>query len=158
MNKLNEEIKSIVDNTIEENNWRMLASKEYSEFFTPTELAKDIKLKDKKITGAEVNNILEELHFFERVDGKIILTEEGKKYGRYAIAIHLSNDKPIITDKGYAKYKIEVVDIIKKFISENPQFLIKKREERKQKLKETRAKNKTEKLNKDVVTENGKKE
>ncbi|MCI8397369.1 MAG: hypothetical protein HFJ52_07130 [Clostridia bacterium] len=158
MKKLKEEIKEIVNHTIKENNWDSLVSKKYGEFFTPTELSIHIIFNDKKITGTEVNDILEELHFFERVDEKIILTEEGKEYGRYAIAIHLSDNKPIITDKGYAKYRMEVVDIINQFISENPQFLIKKREERNQKKKETREKNKKLKEENKEELANGKEE
>ena len=158
MEKLKEDIKEIVNHTIKENNWGSLVSKEYGEFFTPTELSIHIIFNDKKITGTEVNDILEELHFCERVDEKIVLTEEGKKYGRYAVAIHLSDKNPIITDKGYAKYRREIVDIINQFISDNPQFLINKREERKQKAKETREKNKKLKEENKEVTANGKEE
>lgn len=158
MERLKEQIKKIIGNTIVENNWDKLASKEYNEFFKPTELAIHITFNDKKITGAEVNDVLEELHFFERVDEKIVLTEKGKEYGRYAIAIKLSDKQPIITDKGYAKYRIEVVDVIKKFIAENPQFLINKREERKQKTKETKERNKKLKEENKEESENGKEE
>lgn len=147
MEKIRKQIETIVDTTIKENNWEKLTSKEYEEFLAVTEIAKKVIIDEKAITGAEVNDILEELGFCKRIDEKIILTNEGKRYGRYVVSIHLSTKSNMVTDKGYAKYKIEVIDIITKFIKENPNFIFEKRLERKNKAIETRKKNKEEKEN-----------
>ncbi len=125
MEKIRKQIETIVDTTIKENNWEKLTSKEYEEFLAVTEIAKKVIIDEKAITGAEVNDILEELGFCKRIDEKIILTNEGKRYGRYVVSIHLSTKSNMVTDKGYAKYKIEVIDIITKFIKENPNFIFK---------------------------------
>lgn len=139
---LEHEIKKIIEKTIKENKWDKLTSKEYEEYLKVTDIAKEIPYNGKTLKGEEVTDILEELGFCKRENGIIRLTEEGKKYGRYVISIHLSNDKPIVTDKGYAKYKIEVKEIIERFISENPNFVESKRDERKKRRNETRQKNK----------------
>lgn len=152
MENLRKDIETIVNNTIEENEWEKLSSKEYEEFLNVTDIAKYITINEKKISSAEVNDILEELGLCKRNESNISLTDKGKKYGRYVIAIHLSKSKHVITDKGYARYKIEVVDLIKNFVSENPNFLVNKRIERKNKAMETRKKNKDlENLNKEVA-------
>ena len=142
-----EKIREQIEKIIKENGWNKMTSKEYEEFMKVTEIAKMVTFNEKTITGAEVNDILEKLGFCERIDKRVILTEKGKKYGRYVISIYLSTKSPIVTDKGYAKYKIEVVDIIEKFILENPDFILEKRLERKNKLIETKNKNKEEKEN-----------
>lgn len=154
MENLRKDIETIVNNAIEENEWEKLSDKEYEEFLNVTDIAKCITINEKTISSAEVNDVLEELGLCKRNESNIILTDEGKKYGRYVIAIHLSKSKPIITDKGYARYKIEVVDLIKKFISENPNFIVDKRIERKNKALETRKKNKELEGSNKEVTEN----
>lgn len=146
MEKLRENIETIVNNTIVENEWEKLSSKEYEGFLNVTEIAKIITSTGISIRREEVTDVLEELGVCKRNDKNIVLTDEGKKYGRYVIAIHLSKSKPIITDKGYARYKIEVVDLIKKFISENPNFIVDKRIERKNNSLETRKKIKSQKV------------
>lgn len=142
MQELDKKIKEIVNKAIEENNWNKLSSTEYEEFFKVTELAEQINFEGKKLRREEVTDILEELKICKRQDKKIILTDKGKKYGRYVISICLSDNTPIITDKGYIKYKIEVKEMIDEFISKNPKFLLEKREERKRKRNETRKRNK----------------
>ena len=154
MKELRENIEMIVNKTIEENKWDKLSSTDYGEFLKVTEIGEKVTFKGKKITGAEVTDILEELGICERKDSTIKLTEEGKKYGRYVISIHISDKSPHVTDKGYAKYKIEVKDLIEKFIFENPQFLLTKREERIKKSQETKKKNKALKENNKEATEN----
>lgn len=154
MEKLRENIETIVNNTIVENEWEKLSSKEYEGFLNVTEIAKIITSTGISIRREEVTDVLEELGVCKRNDKNIVLTDEGKKYGRYVIAIHLSKSKPIITDKGYARYKIEVVDLIKKFISENPNFIVDKRIERKNNSLETRKKNKESEGSNKEVTEN----
>lgn len=143
------EIVEIVEKAIKENNWEKLSSKEYEGFQTVTEIAEKITLNGKKVKPEEINDILEEMELCKRIDKKVILTEKGKQYGRYVICIHLLKDKPIVTDKGYVKYKIEVKELIEKFIAENPEFIINKRQERNNKRNETRKKNKEMKENKE---------
>lgn len=142
MEKIREKIELIVNNTIQQNNWNKLSSNEYVELLKVTEIGKQININGKSITGAEVTDILEEIGICKRENEKIILTDKGKLYGKYAISICLSTNKHIVTDKGYAKYKIEVIDLIKKFILDNPDFILKKRLERKNKSNETKKKNK----------------
>ena len=145
MENIREQIETIVNNTIQENNWKNLTSKEYSEFSNVTEIGKQININDKSITGAEVTDVLEEIGICKRENERIILTDKGKLYGRYAISICLSTNNPIVTDKGYAKYKMEVKELIEKFLLENPQFIENKRKERNTK------RNKTRNLNKEKI-------
>lgn len=154
MERLRKDIETVVNNTIAENEWEKLSSKEYEEFLSITEIAKIITSDGISIRREEVTDVLEELGVCKRNDKNIVLTDEGKKYGRYVIAIHLSNNKSIITDKSYARYKIEVVNLIKKFISENPNFIDDKRMERKNKSMETRNKNKELKNKNEEVAKN----
>lgn len=149
MENIREQIETIVNNTIQENNWENLTSKEYSEFSNVTEIGKQINFNDKSITGAEVTDVLEEIGICKRENERIILTDKGKLYGRYAISICLSTNNPIVTDKGYAKYKMEVKDLIEKFLLENPQFIESKRKERNTK------RNKTRNLNKEKIYKEG---
>lgn len=149
MENIREQIETIVNNTIQENNWENLTSKEYSEFSNVTEIGKQIDFNDKSITGAEVTDVLEEIGICKRENERIILTDKGKLYGRYAISICLSTNNPIVTDKGYAKYKMEVKDLIEKFLLENPQFIESKRKERNTK------RNKTRNLNKEKIYKEG---
>ncbi len=149
MENIREQIETIVNNTIQENNWENLTSKEYSEFSNVTEIGKQINFNDKSITGAEVTDVLEEIGICKRENERIILTDKGKLYGRYVISICLSTNNPIVTDKGYAKYKMEVKDLIEKFLLENPQFIESKRKERNTK------RNKTRNLNKEKIYKEG---
>lgn len=149
MENIREQIETIVNNTIQENNWENLTSKEYSEFSNVTEIGKQIDFNDKSITRAEVTDVLEEIGICKRENERIILTDKGKLYGRYAISICLSTNNPIVTDKGYAKYKMEVKDLIEKFLLENPQFIESKRKERNTK------RNKTRNLNKEKIYKEG---
>ena len=149
MENIREQIETIVNNTIQENNWKNLTSKEYSEFSNVTEIGKQININDKSITGAEVTDVLEEIGICKRENDRIILTDKGKLYGRYAISICLSTNNPIVTDKGYAKYKMEVKELIEKFLLENPQFIENKRKERNTK------RNKTRNLNKEKIYKEG---
>lgn len=149
MENIREQIETIVNNTIQENNWENLTSKEYSEFSNVTEIGKQINFNDKSITGAEVTDVLEEIGICKRENERIILTDKGKLYGGYAISICLSTNNPIVTDKGYAKYKMEVKDLIEKFLLENPQFIESKRKERNTK------RNKTRNLNKEKIYKEG---
>lgn len=149
MENIREQIETIVNNTIQENNWKNLTSKEYSEFSNVTEIGKQININDKSITGAEVTDVLEEIGICKRENERILLTDKGKLYGRYVISIYLSASNHIVTDKGYVKYKMEVKELIEKFLLENPQFIESKRKERNTK------RNKTRNLNKEKIYEEG---
>lgn len=149
MENIREQIETIVNNTIQENNWKNLTSKEYSEFSNVTEIGKQININDKSITGAEVTDVLEEIGICKRENERILLTDKGKLYGRYVISIYLSANNHIVTDKGYVKYKMEVKELIEKFLLENPQFIENKRKERNTK------RNKTRNLNKEKIYKEG---
>lgn len=116
MGKIKEKVETIVNTAIQENGWEKLSSKEYSEYKTVTEIGKRITINGKNLKGKEVNILLEEMGFVIKEDNKRTLTDKGKKYGRYAICIKLNNNKPLITDQAYAKYKIEVIDEIKAYL------------------------------------------
>lgn len=149
MENIREQIETIVNNTIQENNWKNLTSKEYSEFSNVTEIGKQININDKSITGAEVTDVLEEIGICKRENERILLTDKGKLYGRYVISIYLSANNHIVTDKGYVKYKMEVKELIEKFLLENQQFIENKRKERNTK------RNKTRNLNKEKIYKEG---
>ena len=149
MENIREQIETIVNTTIQENNWKNLTSKEYSEFSNVTEIGKQININDKSITGAEVTDVLEEIGICKRENERILLTDKGKLYGRYVISIYLSANNHIVTDKGYVKYKMEVKELIEKFLLENQQFIENKRKERNTK------RNKTRNLNKEKIYKEG---
>ena len=114
--KTKEEIKEILNETIKENSWDMLTSSDYSEYVNVTTLGKEIIVNEKKLSEMKVNEILEEMDFIRKEGKRIILTEKGKEYGRYAIAISMHSSKPLITDSGYAKYKKTVIPVIKEYL------------------------------------------
>lgn len=153
MENIKEQIETIVNTTIKQNGWKKLTSEEYIEFLKVTEIGKLVIFKGKSITGAEVTDVLEEIGICKRENERIILIDKGKLYGRYAISICLSTNNPIVTDKGYAKYKMEVKELIEKFLLENPQFIENKQKERDTKINKTRNLNK-EKIYKEE-TRNG---
>ena len=114
--KTKEEIEEIVNVAIKENHWDTLTSKDYEEYLKVTDIGKEIVVNGKKLRGKDVNDLLEEMKFITRNGKKIILTEEGKKYGRYAISIVTHSTKPIIQDKGYAIYKKTIIQKIKEYL------------------------------------------
>lgn len=114
--KTKEEIEEIVNVAIKENQWDTLTSKDYGEYVNVTAIGKEITVKGKKISGMKINEILEEMKYITRDGKRIVLTEKGKEFGRYAIAIKINSTKPIITDNGYAKYKKTIIPKIKEYL------------------------------------------
>ena len=114
--KTKEEMEEILKETIKENNWDTLTSADYAEYVNVTDIGKKIIVKGKRLSGRKINEILEEMNFIKRDGKRIILTEKGKEYGRYAIAISMHSSKPLITDSGYAKYKKTVIPVIKEYL------------------------------------------
>ena len=114
--EIQSEIKSIVNTTAKENHWERLISKDYEEYITVTQIGKEITIEGITLSGQKVNNILEEMEYIKRDGKRIVLTEKGKKVGRYAICIKVNSTKPLITDKAYVKYKKSVVQDIKEYL------------------------------------------
>ncbi len=114
--EIKSEINDIVNATIKENHWERLSSKDYEEYITPTQVGKEITIEGKTLSGQKVNNILEEMEYIKRDGKKIILTEKGKKVGRYAICIKINSTKPLITDIASVKYKRLIEQDIKEYL------------------------------------------
>lgn len=113
---IRKDITEILNKTIHQNGWETLMSSDYGEYFTVTEIGKEIIIDNKKLSAKKLNIILEEIGFIKRNGKKIVLTEKGKEFGRYAISINIHSKKNIITDSGYAKYKKTVISKIKEYL------------------------------------------
>lgn len=110
------EFTEIVEDAIKENGWERLTSKDFGEYYTPTDIGKEIIVSGKNLSGQKVNKILEEMDYIKRDGERIILTEKGKKVGRYVICIKINSSKSIINNIAYAKYRKSIIQDIQNYL------------------------------------------